>query len=330
MLFLISNFNNDDNFERIADFANSENFNIDNKINLLNLFKKIYLDFFEVNISNLKLIKQSFPFCTRIRIECLSSKEFETLTNPILYQNGVQLFEFTNYRNCIYLSNNIISNIKEINPKSVCFKGKVLYKWKLNFIDILSGLPNKMKITFEKSNSYDPISLWFSNTVLKIFQTDRDEYNLFEWKLFKFKIDQNYFKSIKGEYNWTNPNSSWLALRLDNYNQVEFEDFNLISNKELADEVDLWFPPCIPDIKNKWTVFILAKDLIDAKLSSWVIYSQVYSGTAQWLLLKWSKLKLSILQLCLSSNSKCITKFIKLAPQNIELVLSIHLDKLQL
>ena len=245
------------------------------------------------------------------------------------YQNGIKSLIFQHYKP-INLSDKLISNIREIKPKSVYLINDFLYRGKLNFVDILSGLPSKMKITFKKSDSYDTISLWFSNTVLKIFQNDRDYCTLLEWKSFKFEVYKKYLEDIKGEYHCRDPHSDWLALCLDNYNKVEFEDFSLISNKEQADEVDHYFPPCIPDSFNEWTVFILAKDLIEANLDSWITPRKTNFGALQWLVSKWSKLKSFTFPLLLSSDSEYISKISNLSLQNIKLVADITTSKLQL
>ena len=213
------------------------------------------------------VVKRCFPFCKVIEFVFELSEEYEIITNPILYQNGVGSLKFRSYTNTINLPDKVISNIKEIKPKSVYFEHKFLYQCKLNFIDILTELPNQMKITFEKDKWPEPISLWFSNTVLKIFQNDRDDYTLFKWKSFRFEIKQKYFEDIKGVRHCKDIYSGWLALCLDNYSQVEFEDFKKISDTEQAAEVDRCFPEYTPDSTSKWTVFIWAKDLIEAKLN---------------------------------------------------------------
>ena len=322
-------FKEDDNYEeKITNFWDPEYFNFNNKINLLSLFKKFELSFDNINYSE---FKHSFPFCKEITFVLKPTDDYEIITNPILYQNGVESLKFRHYfKNTFNLSAKIISNIKEIKPKSVYIHHEFLYEGQLNFIDILSQLPTKMKITFVKDAGYIPISLWFSNTVLKIFQNDRDDFTLFEWKSFKFKIGQKYFKYIKGEHYYKDPNSDWLALDLDYYSQVEFEDFKLISNKEQAAEIDHCFPRWIPDFMGKWTVFILAKDLIEAKLNCWVFSRGADIGAAQWLFSRWSRLKSSIFTFFLFSDSKYITNINNLPPQNIKLSAYITPAMLQL
>ena len=319
-----------DSEKKIVNFSNPEYCNIDCKINLLSLFKKFELSFSYINYSNFKIIERSFPFCKKIDFAFKLSDEYEIITNPILYQNGVQSLKFCGYKNTISLSSKFISNIKEIKPKSVYLQNKFLYEGKLNFIGILSELPTKMKITFGEFYLSEPMSLWFSNTVLKIFQKDRDDFALFEWKSFKIWTDTKYLEYIKGEHHCTDPYSDWLALCLNKYNSIEFEEFSLISNKEQAAEIDHSFPQCIPNSKSKWTVFILAKDLIGAKLHSWIISSKANSRAIQWLISRWSKLKSTIFTISLPSDSEYITNINKLPPQNIELVVFIDPDKLQL
>ena len=260
--------------KKITNFGDLEYFNVDNKINLLSLFKIVWIKCDCRDNSKFKLIKHSFPFCKQIEFVLEPTDDSEIITNPILYQNGVESLKFSSYKNTINLSAKFISNIKEIKPKSVYLQHEFLYEGKLNFIDILTELPNQMKITFMKDKGYKPMSLWFSNTVLKILQNDRDDFTLFEWKSFKFEIEQKYFEYIKGEHYYANPNSDWLALSLDFYDKVEFEDFNLISNKEQAAEIDYFFPRWIPNFMGKWTVLLLAKDLIEAKLDCWVFFKK--------------------------------------------------------
>ena len=286
----------------------------------MSLFKKFELNFDNINYSKFKLIKHSFPFCKMIKFGIKLSDKYEILTNPILYQNGVESLKF--YWDCYFinLSDKFISNIKEIKPKSVYIQHEFYYRSKLNFIDTLAGLPDKMKIIFEKDKGLEPISLWFSNTVLKIFQNDRVDFALFEWKSFKVTYWLK-FESIERKRHSTDLYSDWLALCLDKYGQVEFEDFKLISEKEQAEEVDKCFPPYIPDSKSKRTVLILTKDLIDAKLFSWIIPWEVDDVTDHSFYLRSSKLKSSIFTILLPNDFWCIANISKLPSQNIELTL---------
>ena len=194
----------------------------------------------------------------------------------------------------------------------------------------MSKLPSIMKITFEVFSLSNPISLWFSNTVLKIFQNDRKGFTLFKWKSFKFEIQQKYMKYIKGVRHWTGPYSDWFILRLESYNKVEFEDFNKISNKEQAAEIDRCFPRCISDSKWQWTVFILAKDLIEAKLNSCIFSRKTHFGAVQWLISNWLKLKSYIFRLSLPWDLEDITNISYLPLKNMELVVSIDSSQLQL
>ena len=219
----------------------------------MSLFKKFELSFDKINYSKFKLIKHSFPFCKMIDFRFKLSDKYEILTNPILYQNGVESLNFYWYNGFINLSDKFISNIKEIKPKSVYIQDEFYYRSKLNFIDTLSGLPDKMKITFGIGKGFKSMSLWFLNTVLKIFQNDRVSFALFEWKSFKV-WDWLKIESIKRNRHSLDPYSDWLALCLDKYGQVEFEEFKLISEKEQVDKVDKCFPQYIPDSKSKRTV----------------------------------------------------------------------------
>ena len=188
----------------------------------------------------------------------------------------------------------------------------------------------KWKLLFNNNlSSEKPISLWFSNTVLKIFQNDRVGFALFKWKSFKVR-DWRKIKSIKGIRHSIDPYSDWFALCLDEYAQVEFEDFKLISEKEQAEEVDKCFPRWIPDSESKRTVLILAKDLTDAKLFSWIIPRKVDCITDHSLISRWSKFKTSELTILLPNDFKNIDNISKLPPLNINIVVFIDSDKLQL
>ena len=311
-------FNEDDNYE-ILNFWDPEYFNVDNKINHLSLFKKIELNFDKINYSKFKLIKHSFPFCKMIDFRFKLSDKYEILTNPILYQNGVESLKFDWHNGFINLSDKFISNINEIKPKSVYIQHEFYYRSKLNFIDILTELPDKMKITFG-TDIGSKSTLWFSNTVLKIFQNDRVGFALFKWKSFKVRVWLE-IENIKRKRHSTDPYSDWFALCLDEYGQVEFDDFKLISEKEQAEEVDKCFPLYIPDSESKRTVLILAKDLIDAKLFSWIIPRKVDCRTDNLLFLRSSKLISSIFTILLPNDLRYITNISKLPPLNIELIL---------
>ena len=314
----------------ITDIGNPKLDSDNGEINILSLFNSIWIRYACKDYSKLKQTEQSFPFCWEIEFKVKLSEEYEILTNPTLYKNGVNSLKFSSGNALINLSDKFISNIKEIKPRSVFLEGRVLYWGKLNFIDILTELPSKMKITFEKDKGGNSISLWFSNTVLKIFQKDRENFSLFKWKLFKFGIEKRYFKNIKRKHQHTDLYSDWLALRLDNYFHVKFEDFKLISNKEEATEIDHYFPPCIPDFKSKCTVFVLVKNLIDARLDNWIISRKADFGAAQWLFSRWSKLKSFIFKLYLPYELDFINRVSKLPPQNIRLIVCISQFSLQL
>ena len=329
ILLSVSLFNGKYSFDKITDFPNPDFYLQYNKPNHLNLFKNILFFFNQIDYLKFKLIEHSFPFCKNIKFVFELSEEYEIITNPILYQNGVESLSFSSYKNTINLSDKVISNINEIKPKSVYLYHRFIFEGKLNFIDILSGLTNIMKITFKQPEGNNPSSLWFSNTVLKIFQNDRDDFTVVKCKSFTIEIDINYFEDIKEEYRWTDQYSDWFTLRLDKYSQVEFEDFNLISNKEQAAEAVHCFPPWIPDSVSECTVLILAKDLIDAKLNSCIFSLKTNFEAVQWLFSRWSKLKSSIFKMYLPNESRYITDISNLPPQNIDLVVFIGPDILQ-
>ena len=329
-LIMCFEFTKNDDIDKITDFANSKYFHLDSKANLLKYFKTIELFFDEIDYSKLKQVKHSFPFCKEIKFKFSLSKEYEIITNPILYQNGVETLKFESHDRHFNLSDKFISNIKEIKPKSVYIE-HMYSGGKPNFIDILSEFPRKMKITFIKNKWPEPISLWFSNTVLKIFQDDRDGFTLFEWKSFKFDFRRRFFENTKGEPCCADPHSNLFALSLDNYDKLEFEDFNKISNTKLVAKIDDCFPECIPDSKSEWTVFILAKDLIEAKLNGYISFSRrIQFGFVEWLISNLLKLKSYILTISLPWDPKYITNIRKLPHQNMKLVVSIYSFLLQL
>ena len=207
----------EDRVDKIAELLKQEWTQRDCIVHHLKLLKRFRFYFGEWDWSKVRIIKRSFPFWELIDCEWYLAEDLEVMTNPILYQNGVQSFRFYHYENNIYISNKFISNIWEIKPKSIRLKCEDFeYKSKSNFIDILSQLPNQMQITFKKDNWAEPISLRFSRTFLKIHQADRNEFLLLEWKWFIFEIDQNYLKNIK-VMNHSNSNLEWLVLNLKHY-----------------------------------------------------------------------------------------------------------------
>ena len=100
------------------------------------------------------------------------------MTHPSLFKNGVKSFKFFNFKpDYTKISDKFLSNINEIKPKSVWLKSNGFeYKTRLNFIDLLSQLPNKMQIKFgNDSELINPIQLDFSKTYLKFFQSSQKD-----------------------------------------------------------------------------------------------------------------------------------------------------------
>ena len=244
------------------------------------------------------------------------SSDLEIVTNPMLYQNGVGSLTFENSNNDIHLSDNLISNIWKIKPKSVSIKTKkFVYKNESNFIDILLNLPSKMKITFKWGYQWTPISLKFSNVILKIVQNNREDFTLFEWKSFLYEIDWGNIKDIKFENHFFEPYLDWLKLKLRNNYKVEFEEFNPLT-EEQADEYDNCFPQFIWNNESWWTVAVLVKDLNNFKLHSPIASLNKPDWSLNRLVSKWSKLKYFSHELEFPNHFKYLDNIISLFPKN--------------
>ena len=87
--------------------------------NILQLFERFKFDFYKMISSKFRLINISLPFWEKLEFKLSLSSDLEIVTNPILYQNGVGSLTFKNSNNDIHISDNLISNIWKIKPKSV-------------------------------------------------------------------------------------------------------------------------------------------------------------------------------------------------------------------
>ena len=258
---------------------------------ILQFFKRFIFIFRKNDCSKVQLINNSFPFWENLSFDLNSTNDLESVTNPILYQNGIELLELHDTSNKIHFSDKFISNIWEINPKSVLIESKkFLYKKESNFIDVLLKLPSKMKITLSWRNLNSQISLIFSNTVLKISQNDGDNSSFFEWKSFLYEIHRDNIKNIKFEDHSSEPDLDWLKLRLRNNYKIEFEELNPLT-EEQASKHDNCFPQHILDNENGWTVAVFVKNLKLFKLQGLINSLNDPDWNLDRLISKWSGLK---------------------------------------
>ena len=210
---------------------NQEWIELEGDPNPLNVFKRLKILFGGWNYSKFHMVQNSFPFCELVEFDCYSINDFETMTNPILYQNGVKSFNFANHlNNKSCLTDKFISNIWKFNPKSLIqiFAGFCIP----NLIKILPKLPNNMKFSNGESYKWNSIKLWFSNTTLMIIQRDWDEPLFLKWKLFNFEINNNKLWDIRIAHNDSELYSDWLILSLDNSDLYEFEEFRTFSTEK--------------------------------------------------------------------------------------------------
>ena len=283
------NWLNSEDTNKIIKLINQEWVQKYSSSDLLKQFKKFKFDIWSNSYSNFKLIKHSFPFCESFKCKLNLSKDLKVISNSLLFQNGVKSFEFY-HNDDIKLYDSFISNIWDIRPKSVWIKSQNFkYKSESNLIDVLSQLPNKMKITFGNEIRKFPISLWFSDTILKIYQSDRDNYKLFEWKSFVFVVNQEYLEHIKIALHKSKSDLDWFELSLKSYVKAEFEDFNSTFKLEQCLKYDSWFPQQISDNESQWIVCVLAKDLNKVKLDSSITSFKNHAETVKFLISKWPK-----------------------------------------
>ena len=255
------------------------------------------------------------------------------MTNPMFYQNGAQSLKIFIPKAIfnIHLSDKFISNIWEIKPKSVHLKcNDFKYKSKSNFIDVLSQLPNQMKITFSKFYWLEPISIRFSNVVLKIIQDDRDDFLLIEWKSFIYKISQYDLEDIKVVKFDSESNSEWLKLNLALYGVIVFEDFNQIIDLKQAINVNNSFPKSTSKSKNERTIFVLAKNIFEVQIQNSIVSLKDPDGTVEWLISKWSEMKSCSKKLSLPDDYKYLSSIIKLFPSTTKYTIEFSFIDLQL
>ena len=246
---------------------NQEWIELEGDLNPLNVFKRLKILFDSGNYSKFKMIQNSFPFCEQVEFTCyFNNKDFETMTNPILYQNGVKSFNFANYSNDkSSLTDKLISNIWNFNPKSLFQQFACICYPKPNLIKILPKLPNNMKYSIGEWHNWNSIKLWFSNTILMIIQSDWDEPLFLKWKLFNFEINNDNLWGIRIAHNDSEPYSDWLILSLDNSDLYGFEEFSPFLT-EKANEINELLSFSDWNSDSYWTVAVLAKDLIKIKL----------------------------------------------------------------
>ena len=302
------------------------------KPNLLKIFKRISVSCDKCSLIN-ESIKQSLPSWEIIECKCYLPEDLEIITNPMFYQNGAQSFKFFSPNGIIniYLSDKFISNIWEIKPKSVYLTSNDFeYKSKSNFIDVLSQLPNQMKITFSKFYWLEPILLRFSNVVLKFVQDDRDDFLLIEWKSFIYEIGQYYLEDIKVVKIDSEPNSEWLELNLAQYGVIVFEDFNQIIDLKQVINVNNSFPKSTSKSENERAIFVLAKDISEIQIQNSIVSLEDPDGTVEWLISKWSEMKSCSKKLSLPDDYKYLSSIIKLFPSTTKYTIEFSFIDLQL
>ena len=198
------------------------------------------------------------------------------------------------------------------------------------FIDVLSQLPNQMKITFSKFYWFEPISLQFSNAVLKIIQDDRDDFLLIEWKSFIYENSQYDLEDIKVVKSDSESNSEWLELNLAQFGVIMFEDFNKITDLKQAINVNNFFPKSTSKSKNERTVFVLAKDISEIQIKNSIISLEDPDGTVEWLISKWSEIKSFSKKLSLPDDFKYLSSFINLLSSTTKYTIEFSFIGLQL
>ena len=315
-----------------AESLNQQRIRKRRKPNLFKIFKRISVFCYNCSLIN-ESIKQSLPSWEIIECKCYLPEDLEIITNPMIYQNGAQSFKFfiSNEKDKIYLSDKFISNIWEIKPKSVYLKSNDFeYKSKSNFKYVLSQLPNQMKITFSKFYWFKPISLRFSNVVLKFVQDDRDDFLLIEWKSFIYEISQYDLEGIKVMRFDSEQNSEWLKLNLAQYGVIVFEDFNQIIDLKQAIDVNNFILKSTSKSKNERTVFVLAKDISEIQIQSSIVSLEDPDGTVEWLISKWSEIKSFSKKLTFPDDYKYLSNFIKLFSSTTKYTIKFSFIDLQL
>ena len=316
----------------LAESLNQQRIRKRRKPNLFKIFKRISVSCYNCSLIN-DSIKQSLPSWEIIKCKCYLPEDLEIITNPMIYQNGAQSFKFfiSNEKDNIYLSDKFISNIWEVKPKSVYLKSNDFeYKSKSNFKDVLSQLPNQMKITFSKFYWFKPILLRFSNVVLKFVQDDRDDFLLIEWKSFIYEISQDNLEGIKVMRFDSEQNSEWLKLNLAQYGVIVFEDFNQIIDLKQAIDVNNFILKSTSKSKNARTVFVLAKDISEIQIQSSIVSLEDPDGTVQWLISKWSEIKSFSNKLTFPDDYKYLSNFIKLFSSTTKYTIKFSFIDLQL
>ena len=302
-----------DEIIKLIDHKSDKNYS---NLNILQLFERFKFVFLKMNSSKFKLINISLPFWDKIKFWLNLSSNLEIVTNPMLYQNGVGSLTLSHKHNDIHISDNLISNIWKIKPKSVSIESeKFVYKNESNFIDVLQNLPSKMKFTVKWGYHWTTISLRFSNVVLKIVQNKRKDFTLFEWKSFLYEIDEDNIKNIKFEDHSSEPYLDWLKLILRSNYKVEFEEFNPLTIEQ-AGKYDNCFPQHNLDNKSWWTIAVLVKDLDSFKLHGPIASLNEPDWNLDRLILKWSGLKYFSHELEFPDHFKYLANIISLFPKN--------------
>ena len=118
------NWRNDKEIDEIIELINQKSDKKYCKSSILQLYKRFIFIWREIDCSKLQLINRSFPFWEKLGFDLKYSKDLEIVTNPILYQNGIESFELNDTNNILHFSDKFISNIWEIKPKNILIKSE--------------------------------------------------------------------------------------------------------------------------------------------------------------------------------------------------------------
>ena len=144
-------------------------------------------------------------------------------------------------------------------------------KRKKNLISVLSNMPDgsTVEIKSEFNNQFNWI-LSFSNSVIRVYEKDRDGCIAFYWKTFTFKA---FWPTYEWKVNWCNFSedskySEYLTLDLAFSWELLIEDLKLIQSNNNFSEIDGF----IPKFSCKGAIVISLKDLNFTQLGKYDCY----------------------------------------------------------
>ena len=190
-----------------------------------------------------------------------------------------------------------------------------------DYIRILSILPDKMKIWFEPCEYNGSMTLWFSDTIVKIIQNSWETPLLIRCS--SFSIFTYYFKIFKKicvcDSDIKLNDSTQKFLHLKDVDRIEFENFTKIADPEEIKKFEDSYKLNPSNIKQKIEIIVPLENLTFVSLNEGInylermsLYSKDFIASLNHsLVFKWN--------INLNKDWKLIEKWVHIFPMHCEL-----------